>query len=232
MKQILIIEDDSDQALLTSETLEDALEEVSIQIAPTGEEALVKDLSVFDVIILDYNLPDMTGLEILDEMAHREHGPVMMVTGEEVLEIAVESLKRGAEEFIIKSVDFHQLLPHVVERTIAAFQQRKKVEEMEIREREKKIQMDTLKRVMMTLAHHLNNAVMPIIFSAELCQRSDYSRDLACRLVNSCIKETQRINKIIEQFEKYIEEEEFKYTDYLDWKDAMFDVENASLTNK
>ena len=227
MKQILIIEDDSDQALMVSETLEDSMDDVKVFIAPTGGEALEKDLSVFDAIILDYNLPDMTGLAILEEMSSSEHGPVIMVTGEEVLEIAVESLKKGAEEFIIKSVDFHQLLPHVVDRTITTFQQRKKVEEMEIREREKKVQIDTLKRVMMTLAHHLNNAVMPIMFSAELCQRNDYSRDQSSRLVDSCLKETRRINKIIEQFEKYIEEEEFEYTDYLDLKDAMFNMQDT-----
>jgi len=115
-------------------------------------------------------------------------------------------------------------LPHIVERTISTFYQRKKIEEMEIREREKKVQIDTLMRILMTLAHHLNNAVMPIIFSAELCQRGEHSEEKAKSLVDTCLHETQRINTIIERFERYIESGDFQYMDYLDLKDAMFDV--------
>lgn len=96
---------------------------------------------------------------------------------------------------------------------------------MEIQEREKKVQIETLMRILMTLAHHLNNAVMPIIFSAELCQRSNHSKEKASCLVDTCLRETQRINMIIDRFEKYIEGGEFEYTDYLDLKDAMFDVQ-------
>lgn len=219
-----MIEDDSDQALLTREVLEEEMRDAEVTIVATGGAALEQDLSAFNAIILDYNLPDMTGLDVLRALSERQHGPVIMITGEEVLEIAVQSLKEGAEEFIIKSVDLHQLLPHIVERTISTFYQRKRIEEMEIREREKKVQIDTLMRILMTLAHHLNNAVMPIIFSAELCQRGGHSREKAESLVDTCLHETQRINTIIERFERYIESGDFQYMDYLDLKDAMFDV--------
>ena len=224
VKQILIIEDDVDQSLLISESLEDAMSGIDLTVVQTGGEALELDLSVYDVILLDYNLPDMTGLEILRNISMRDHGPVIMVTGEEVLEIAVESLKEGAEEFITKSIDFHHLLPHIIDRTLSKFHWKQKIQELEIQERERKVQIDTLKRIMMTLAHYLNNAIMPIIFAAELCQRSDYSKKQVNTLVETCLREARRINEIIERFEKYIEEEEFTYTDYLGIKDAMFDV--------
>lgn len=227
MQRILLIEDDSDQALLTREALVDGFGDVEIIIVQCGEDALKQELNSFDVILLDYNLPDMTGLDVLKKMSDREHGPVIMITGEEVLEIAVESLKEGADDFIIKTIDLPQLLPHVVQRTVSGFYWRRNMEAMEIREREKKIQIETLKRIMMTLAHHLNNAVMPIIFSAELCQRNQYSQEKAGNLVDTCLREARRINEIIERFEKFIEDEEFKYMDYLDLKDAMFDLEQS-----
>ncbi|TKJ40729.1 hypothetical protein CEE37_07130 [candidate division LCP-89 bacterium B3_LCP] len=226
MKQILIIEDDSDQALMTSEALCEAMADVSTVIAITGHEALKKNLAEFDAILLDYNLPDMTGLDALREIVGREHGPVIMVTGEDVLEIAVEALKIGAEEFLTKTVDIFQLLPHVVQKTISSSQQKKKLQEMETAEREKKIQIDTLKRVMMTLAHHINNAVMPIIISAELCQRGEYTQELSRGLVDISLEESSRINDVIEKFEYIIEHEEFNYADYTDLKDAMFDIQH------
>jgi nitrogen-specific signal transduction histidine kinase len=148
-----------------------------------------------------------------------------MLTGEEILEVAIQSLKEGADEFIIKSIDIYHLLPHIIERTVENYNWRKNLEAIENKEREKKVQIETLKRIMMTLAHHLNNGVMPIIFSAELCQRSVYNLEKVKKLVETSLRETQRINFIIERFERYIEDEEFKYTDYLDLKDAMFDVE-------
>jgi len=227
MKRILLIEDDSDQVVLTRETLEESLDEVEIVVVRTGEDALKLDLAAFDVILMDYNLPDMTGLEVLHNISDRPHGPIIVITGEDDLKIAVRAFKEGADDFIVKSLELQQLLPHIVERTISSFRQKKIMEEMEIQEREKKIQIDTLKRVMITLAHHLNNAIMPITFSAELCKRSDYKTEAARRLVDSCLKETRRINAIIEQFEEYVESEDFRYTDYLDLKDAMFDVEIA-----
>lgn len=231
MHSILLVEDDADYALLTREVLEDNFGDVEVVIAQSGEEALGKDLKSFDVILLDYNLPDMTGLEILRRISKREHGPIIMITGEEVLEIAVESLKEGADDFITKSVDLHQLLPHVVQRTISSFYWKRNMEAMEIREREKKIQIETLKRIMMTLAHHLNNAIMPIIFSAELCKRHKFSTDKTKDFVDTCLTEANRINEVIERFEKYIEDEEFKYVDYLDLKDAMFDVQQPTNQN-
>jgi CheY-like chemotaxis protein len=226
--RILLIEDDADQALLTREALSEGLGEVEFVEAGTGTAALGLDLEYFDAILLDNNLPDMTGLEILNRLNNRPHGPVIMVTGDEVLEVAVEALKKGAEDFVLKSLELHQLLPHIVERAIIMARQRRHMAEVEISEREKKVQLDTLKRIMMTLAHHLNNAIMPITFSAELCQRSEYNLESVHRLVNTCLKETGRISAIIERFEQYVEGGEFEYTDYLDLKNAMFDMEGTT----
>jgi DNA-binding response OmpR family regulator len=232
MRRILLIEDDPDQALLTRDTLESTLTELELTEVSTGAAALALDLDSFDAILLDNNLPDTTGLELLRKFSDRPHGPVIMVTSDEVIEIAVDALKIGAADFILKSLELHQLLPHIVEKTISAVHQRRAIAEGEIRDREKKVQIETLKRIMMTLAHHINNAIMPITFSAELCQRSEYAVDTTRRLVESCLKETQRIIAIIERFEQYVESEEFKYTDYLDLKNAMFDVQQAPLESE
>ncbi len=226
MMRILIIEDDLDQALLVQETLTENSSEYAFDTVTSGRAALEKDLSLYDAILMDYNLPDMTGLEILREISNRPHGPVIMVTGEEIIELAVQALREGAEDFVIKSLELQQLLPHILDRTINNVQRRKVMEEIEQREREKKIQIETLKRIMMTLAHHINNAIMPVTFSAELCERSGYAQESVQRLVETCLRETRRITAIIERFERFVESEEFKYTDYLDLKNAMFDVED------
>ena len=57
--RILIVEDDADQRELMCETLEDRFGPGTVTSAETGREALAQDLPSFDLILSDYNLPDV-----------------------------------------------------------------------------------------------------------------------------------------------------------------------------
>jgi PAS domain S-box-containing protein len=74
--------------------------------AQTGEEALSLCKHQFpDVILLDYDLPDMYGLEFLEELKiqfKRTYFPVIILTEAENLEIAVQVMKNGAAEYLVK----------------------------------------------------------------------------------------------------------------------------------
>jgi nitrogen regulation protein NR(I) len=71
-----------------------------------------------DVVIVDVRLPDMSGLEVFDrikEIAPRV--PVIIITAFAATETAIEAMKRGAFEYLLKPVDLHHLR-EVVERAI------------------------------------------------------------------------------------------------------------------
>ncbi len=72
--------------------------------AESGEEALSMCESVQpDCILLDYRLPDFDGLELLDELKRRlPHVPIVMMTGQGNEAVAVEAMKRGARDYLIK----------------------------------------------------------------------------------------------------------------------------------
>jgi PAS domain S-box-containing protein len=78
----------------------------SILEAETGEKALLLCRQEFpDVILLDYLLPDMDGLEFLDELKiqfGQANFPVVMLTGQGNEQIAVQAIKNGAAEYLIK----------------------------------------------------------------------------------------------------------------------------------
>lgn len=59
--------------------------------------------SEFDVLLLDFNLPETNGLSVLKELAAGPHPPVIMMTGQENLEIAVETLRSGAYDYVQKT---------------------------------------------------------------------------------------------------------------------------------
>jgi two-component system, cell cycle response regulator len=116
--KILIIEDDDDQRELMRETLEDRFGPGTVDGADSRAAALRRDLGAFDVILSDYNLPDCTGMELLEEIKRRCSTPVIMVTGENVGHIATEAIRRGATDYVVKFGDYLFTIPLVVEKNL------------------------------------------------------------------------------------------------------------------
>ncbi|MGA2497871.1 MAG: diguanylate cyclase, partial [Tepidisphaeraceae bacterium] len=117
--KLLVVEDDSDQLDLIRETLEDHFGPGCVAAAGSMAEALRQDIAGFDMILCDYNLPDGSGLDLLDRVVGRFATPVIMVTGENVGAIAAESVRRGACDYVVKVGDYMYTIPVVVEKNLA-----------------------------------------------------------------------------------------------------------------
>jgi signal transduction histidine kinase len=77
------------------------------------------DAGGVDLLLLDFNLPRMSGLEILHELASRPNRPpVVMLTGQEDVETAVATLRAGAHDYVVKSVDWGPVLGRTIERVM------------------------------------------------------------------------------------------------------------------
>ena len=82
-----------------------------VRVAATGEEGVAL-LDVFkpDAVVLDFNLPGMNGMEALARIkAFDAHLPVVMITGHGSVELAVEAMKAGAQDFLTKPVALGKL---------------------------------------------------------------------------------------------------------------------------
>ena len=136
-RRVLIVEDDPDHA----ELLKDILLEREAQVshAIDGAACLSKDLSDFDIILLDQNLPDSTGTDLLCEIVTRSDIPVIMVTSEDNYQLAVQSIQLGAYDYICKAGDYLRAIPVVVEKNLE--QHRLKVENQRLQgELEKRLE--------------------------------------------------------------------------------------------
>ena len=76
-----------------------------------------------DCVLLDYNLPDLNGLEFLAELRNEEEKipvPVIMLTGADNVSVAVESIKLGAQDYLVKdpNLQYLELLPSVIQRVL------------------------------------------------------------------------------------------------------------------
>ena len=115
MAKILVVDDER----AIRNTLKDILEfeGYTIDLAENGKVGLEKALATtYDLIYTDIKMPEMDGLEMLQayRQAVKENGaeeaPVVMISGHGTVETAVEALKSGAFDFIVKPLDLNRLL--------------------------------------------------------------------------------------------------------------------------
>src|ERR1041384_1963147 len=100
--RILVVEDDADQRDLIRETLVDHFGRDTVVTAECGHEALDKDLTSFDIILTDFNLPDINGMDFLKAVMAKCDKPVIVVTGENVRQTAAHAIRPGAYDYIVK----------------------------------------------------------------------------------------------------------------------------------
>ena len=117
--RLLLIEDDLDTAELIQEGLEDHFGDGCVTLAPRLDAARPLDPQRFDLVLSDMNLPDGSGLELLDELLDaRPDLPVVFVTGEGILENAIAAIRRGAYDYVVKAGDYLFAIPLVVEKNL------------------------------------------------------------------------------------------------------------------
>ena len=117
---VLLVEDDIDQAEMVSRVLrrQDATFDVTaVADGPACLDALTRQ--AYELVLLDYSLPRMNGLEVLAEIRRRGASvPVVMVTGQGDERVAVEAMRTGAADYVIKSAGYLTTLPTVVRKVL------------------------------------------------------------------------------------------------------------------
>src|SRR5215831_6344116 len=117
--RILVIDDEADireslDALLTLEG------KYVVDLASNATEGIRKmESGSYDLVLLDLMMPDKSGMEVLDEIRPRDpETPIFMITAYGSIEVAVQALKRGANDYFSKPWDNEKLLIEI-ERMIA-----------------------------------------------------------------------------------------------------------------
>lgn len=111
-RTILVIEDETHMLLLIQTALESG--GYSVVGATSGEEGLRKlRAAVPDLVILDVNLPDLSGFDVLREIRERAPVPVIMLTVQNTESDRVRGLELGADDYMGKPFGHRELLSRV-----------------------------------------------------------------------------------------------------------------------
>ncbi|MBR3698364.1 MAG: sigma-54-dependent Fis family transcriptional regulator [Bacteroidales bacterium] len=109
MSRILIIDDQDAIRRVLRDILEN--EKYQVDDAANGPTALemIKEQE-YDAILCDIKMPDMDGIEVLEQVKSICDTPVIMISGHGTIDTAVDAIKKGAFDFIQKPPDLNRLL--------------------------------------------------------------------------------------------------------------------------
>lgn len=113
--KILIVDDEPNLLRLMGYAV--TLEGYEVVVAQSGKQALEKALSEQpDLVILDWMLPDISGLEVLNKLRRHQQTrdlPVIMLSARSEVDDKVKGLRAGADEYVTKPVDTEEMVARV-----------------------------------------------------------------------------------------------------------------------
>jgi two-component system cell cycle response regulator CtrA len=111
--RVLLIEDDS--AMARSIKLMLRSEGINVHATDLGEEGIdLGKLHDYDIIVLDLELPDMSGFQVLKALrVVNAHPPVLVVSGNAMVETKVKALSFGADDYMTKPLDKDELVARI-----------------------------------------------------------------------------------------------------------------------
>jgi len=167
--KIALAEDNRFHAILFEQAVREKYPDVEIRVFGTAREML-ENLSSdqCNLIAVDYNLPDMDGLQLLSLIrAEKPDIPVIMITGDGSERTAVEAMKSGATDYIAKSGEYISTVPRVIEQACRKQSLIIKNRRLEARSREME-KLEAITTTASTLNHEVNNPLMSILGNIEL----------------------------------------------------------------
>lgn len=183
-RRILHIEDSETDAYIVKRAFREH-PEVEITWATTGEQGVSRALEGdYDLILLDYALPDMTGLEVLLQLTEkRPDVPVILVSGFGSEYVAARGLQVGAVGYVNKDAPhFREELPQTLARLFDQGESRRRSREVEERIRQRPSLRHHMEDVLVTLRSALPEARGTFLTSSDglplAVSRSDGNKDV------------------------------------------------------
>lgn len=110
--RVLIVEDDREISKLLRDFLHNESYEV-IQTYNGAEAALIMKNEKFDIILMDLMLPEVSGEKLIEKFREVSDTPIIVVSAKSEVETRLETLKIGADDYIIKPFNLDEVLVRI-----------------------------------------------------------------------------------------------------------------------
>lgn len=191
--KILIVDDDK----MSGELLQKRLEKrnFSVSFVESGQECLdfMNDNEI-DLVLLDLIMPKMSGAEVLEKIRAKLDSfklPVIIVTAKDGTSDIVDSLKGGANDYLVKPVNIDVAAARINTQASLKSLFEKNIESGQI---------ETINKMVTTLNHEINNPLMIAYGNLSLAQaQSDMTK------IDKALKALDRITEIVKKIENISE---------------------------
>ncbi len=169
--KILICDDDSNLRESIRDNLE--LEGYDIVEAGDGGDAVkAVEKGFFDVILMDYHLPDMTGIDAIHKIRKiNTESQILMLTAHASLDTALKAIQESVYDFLVKPVDFEHLKRSIsksVDRLALQRENHRLVDDLR-KANEEMLYLSNMKSKFLSMASHdLSNVLMTLQVSFEM----------------------------------------------------------------
>ena len=166
---ILIVDDEIEFASLLDAELGKSYD---VTISNSGEDAISRlSKEKFDVVLLDYKLPGISGLSVLERMNEQKiDTPVIFFTAYGPDSVADAATKLGAYDFVRRENLDHEHLPVLINATYERYLFRKERERQETEERDLEARVaaiEMFRKTVESIAHYVNHALSVLSLDTE-----------------------------------------------------------------
>jgi len=203
--KVLLVEDDEAHAEIICRVFADYDSRYNLQVAYNLSEAKDALGESPDLLIADFLLPDGRGLELLEGEMEKQDYPVIIMTSYGNENVAVEAIKNGALDYVVKSEDALQDMPHIVERAMREWGLIKENERAREEKRKLEIQLfqsqklEAIGTLAGGIAHDFNNILGAIIGYTELALFESEEDSIGRYNMEQVLKASHRAKDLVKQ---------------------------------
>ncbi len=202
--RVLIVEDNQRHAELIKDELHESGIADDVSWVETGTEALtLLSAEAYDLVVLDFRLADMDGLEVMKTIRARSIDvAVIFVTTADSVQLAVEAMKLGAEDFLQKQEGYLNVLPFLIKESLERRRLRadKKRLEAELRQAERLASVGVLAA---GLAHNINNRLTSLKTFFDLFPDRHEDEYFCTEFLGTCRIDLDKIALLVQELTRY-----------------------------
>jgi FixJ family two-component response regulator len=152
------------------------------QDGPSALEMLQKRTGIH-MLIVDYYLPEMNGLDFIRELKARNIDiPAIFLTSGRDFRIAIEAMRLGVEDFLVKAEAVDSVLPRTIVNILDRVHLKQRIAQQQHADLIARKQTDAIKELVVTVCHEFNNPLAAIKISSDILRRNKLTSDDARRV--------------------------------------------------
>lgn len=139
-----------------------------------GASALeeLKSNKSIDLILVDYYLPEMNGLDVTKLIREEKFDtPIIFLTSNRDFRLAIEAMKYGIEDFMVKDEAIDSVLPRTIVNILGRVYLKQRISEQQRTDLIAKKRTDAIKELVVTVCHEFNNPLAAMKISTDILAR-------------------------------------------------------------